>query len=74
MIMQPNRESIVINGSLYESQKSNIDRLNKIFFNDIELSDEENSSLVWLCRLEDSTIENIISAFSKVERLWLYVL
>ena len=58
-----------MNNYLYESQKSNIDRLNEIFFNDVELSDEENSSLVWLCRLEDSTIDNIISAFSKVERL-----
>ena len=70
MIIQHNQEPTDMNNYLYESQKSNIDRLNKIFFNDVELSDEENSSLVWLCRLEDSTIDNIISAFSKAERMW----
>lgn len=74
MIVQTNRESIVINDSFYESQKGKIDKLNNIFFNDVELSDEENSSLVWLCRCEDSTINNIISAFSKIRRSWLNVL
>lgn len=68
MIIQHNQELMDMNNYLYESQKSNIDRLNEIFFNDVELSDKENSSLVWLCRCEDSTIDNIISAFSKVER------
>ena len=66
MIIQPNRESMTTNDAFYESQKGKIDKLNDIFFNNVELSDGENSSLVWLCRCEDSTINNIISAFSKI--------
>lgn len=32
---------------------------------DIELTPQEESSLIWLCGWETSTLKNIISAFKK---------
>lgn len=67
MITQPSKESRNINNTFYESETQFIDELNKKFFHDIELTYEENCVLVWLCGLDKFTVDNIVSAFSKVK-------
>lgn len=68
MIIQPDRELRRVNDAFYESEKQKIKELNHRFFNNVELTDAENRVLVWLCGWDDYTINNVISAFSKVER------
>lgn len=46
------------------TEKKNIDMLNEAL-GDIELTPQEESSLIWLCGWETSTLKNIISAFKK---------
>lgn len=50
-----------------EMAEKNIDLLNKVF-GDVELTKEEEYSLLWLADWETSTIKNIISAFKKIRR------
>lgn len=47
-----------------EIEKKHIDMLNEAL-GDIELTPQEESSLIWLCGWETSTLKNIISAFKK---------
>lgn len=46
------------------TERKNIDMLNEAL-GDIELKPQEESSLIWLCGWETSTLKNIISAFKK---------
>lgn len=46
----------------------NIEYLNKEVFQDIELTKEEEKSLVWLSGWELDTIRNIVSAFKKLSK------
>lgn len=67
MIRQPDRESRDVNDFFYASEKKRIDRLNREFFSDAELSEDENRILVWLCGWDEYTVNNIITAFQKVK-------
>ena len=66
MIKQPERESRNVNDVFYESEKQRINELNNKFFGNVELTESENRVLVWLCGWDDFTINNIMSAFSKM--------
>jgi len=44
----------------------NIDLLNEVF-GDVELTKDEEHSLLWLANWETSTIKNIVSAFEKIK-------
>lgn len=50
-----------------KSEKKNIDMFNEAL-GDVELTHEEERSLIWLCKYETSTISNIISAFKKSKK------
>ena len=54
------------NASQYEQAK--IDMLNEVL-KDIELSKDEEKSLIWLCGWEKSTVENICSVMNKLKEL-----
>ena len=54
------------NASQYEQAK--IDMLNEVL-KDIELSKDEEKSLIWLCGWEKSTVENICSVMNKLKGL-----
>lgn len=54
------------NASQYEQAK--IDMLNEVL-KDIEISKDEEKSLIWLCGWEKSTVENICSVMNKLKEL-----
>lgn len=56
-----------VNESFIVTERVHIDMLNKAL-GDIELTKEEERSLIWLCGWETSTIKHIISAFNKAEK------
>lgn len=66
MIKYPTGERNV-NESFLASETKRIDKLNTLFFNDVELTDNEQRVLVWLCGWDNFTIDNVISAFKKIE-------
>ncbi len=68
MIIQPDKRTRNVNDLFYEAERKRIDLLNREFFQDVELTKEENAVLVWLCGWDEWTINNIISAFKKVMR------
>lgn len=47
-------------------ERKHIDILNKAL-GDIELTKEEERSLIWLCGWETSTLKHVISAFEKAK-------
>ena len=40
-----------------------VNMLNQKFFKNVELTDKEQNTLVWLCTWDESTINNIVSTF-----------
>lgn len=52
--------------SFIEGDQRNIDILNGAL-GDIQLTQEEERSLIWLSSWEPSTVKNIISAFEKAK-------
>ncbi len=40
--------------------------LNREFFQDVELTEQENRVLVWMCGWDEWTVDAIVSAFRKV--------
>lgn len=66
MVIQPEREGRSANDLFVKSERRRIDLLNQVFFGSIELTKDENSILVWLCGLDEYTINGIVSAFKKV--------
>ncbi len=66
MIIQPDKETRNINDLFYETERNRIDMLNREFFQDVELTEQENRVLVWLCGWDEWTIDGIVRAFRKV--------
>lgn len=66
MIIQPEKETRNVNDLFYEGERKRIEMLNNEFFSDVELTDEENRLLVWLCGWDNCTIEAVMSVFKKV--------
>jgi len=66
MIIQPEKGTRNVNDLFYEAESRRIDMLNREFFQDVELTKEENSVLVWLCGWDEWMIEAIASVFWKV--------
>ncbi len=58
----------MFNDLFYEVERNRIDMLNREFFQDIELTKEENDVLVWLCGWDEWTINAIVSVFRKVRK------
>ena len=50
-----------------QSAARKINKLNNELFRNVELSEEEQNTLVWLCCWADNTLNNIVSAFKKVK-------
>lgn len=50
-----------------EGNQKNIDLLNEALGEDLELTPEEEISLIWLSGYKTSTVNNIISAFKKAK-------
>lgn len=68
MIKQPEKGTRNVNDLFYEEERKQIDKLNREFFRDVELTDAENKVLVWLCGFDDWTINVLVKAFQKVKR------
>ncbi len=66
MIVQPEKGTRNVNDLFYEAERNRIDMLNREFFQDIELTEQENRVLVWLCGWDEWTIDAIVSVFRKV--------
>ena len=66
MIKQPIKGSRNVNDLFYEEERRQIEELNREFFSDVELTKKENDVLVWLCGLDDWTINVIVEVFRKV--------
>ena len=64
MIRQPEWGTRNVNKYFYESEARRIAALNEIF-EDIELTEAEMRTLVWLCGWEECTVENVLSAIRK---------
>lgn len=64
MIKQPKFEAGNENIYFYKSQKKYIAMLNEVF-GDVELSEEETRTLIWLTNWDTSTVKNIVSAIKK---------
>lgn len=69
MIKQPKRENRSVNDSFYKSETERIHVLNEKFFNDIELTEQENTVLVWLCGLDHRTFDAVVSVLEKVKEM-----
>lgn len=69
MIIQPEKGMRNVNDLFYESERKRIDLLNYEFFQDVQLSKQENDVLVWLCGWDEWTIKTVISVFRKVREL-----
>ena len=65
MIRQPKRGKRNVNDLFYEEERRQIEKLNKEFFSDVELTASENDVLVWLCGQDRYTFENLVAAFRK---------
>ena len=65
MIIQPERGTRNVNHLFYEMETRQIAMLNEIF-GDVELTEKEMRTLVWLAGWEESTVANVISAIRKV--------
>lgn len=67
MITQPERGSRNVNDTFYAVEKRRIDLLNQVL-GEVELTAQEENTLIWLAGWEDSTVRHIISAFEKAKR------
>ena len=64
MIRQPEWGTRNVNKYFYESEARRIAELNEIF-GDIELTEAEMRTLIWLAGWDEYTIENVLSAIRK---------
>lgn len=69
MIKQPKRENRSVNDSFYKSETERISVLNEKFFDDIDLTAQENTVLVWLCGLDHRTFDAVVSVLEKVKEM-----
>ena len=67
MIRQPKRGKQNVNDLFYEEERRQIDKLNREFFSDVELTAAENDVLVWLCGQDRYTFGNMVAAFRKIK-------
>ena len=67
MIIQPEKGTRNVNDLFYEAERQRIDMLNREFFQNVQLSKNENEVLVWLCGWDEWTIEAVVAAFKKVK-------
>lgn len=67
MIRQPEKGSRNVNDTFYAAEKRRIDLRNQVL-GEAELTTQEENTLIWLSRWEDSTVRHIISAFEKAKR------
>ena len=58
-----------MNKYFYESEARRIAELNEIF-GDIELTEAEMRTLIWLAGWEESTVDNLLSVIEKAARIW----
>lgn len=66
MIIPIEKGTLNISDLFYESECKRIDMLNREFFHDIELTDDENKFLIWLCGWDNWTIEMAMTIFRKI--------
>ena len=64
MIRQPEWGTRNVNKYFYESEARRIAALNEIFGN-VELSEAEMQTLIWLAGWAENTVENVVSAIRK---------
>ena len=64
MIIQPDRKSRNETELFYENETRRIAMLNEIFGN-VELSEAEMHTLIWLAGWAENTVENVVSAIRK---------
>lgn len=67
MIRQP-KEDRGYNERFLESEKRRIELLNEKFFNNVELTPDEERYLVWVCGWDEDILKHIVSAFEKAVR------
>ena len=67
MIKQPEKGTRDVTDLFYEEESKQIDKLNREFFRDVELTEEENRILIWLCGWDNCTINVLVKAFKKVK-------
>lgn len=67
MIRQPDKGSRNVNDTFYAAEKRKIDLLNQML-GEVELTTQEENTLIWLAGWEDSMVRHIISAFEKAKR------
>ena len=68
MIIQPEKGTRDVTDLFYEAERKRIEMLNNAFFRDVELTEEENRILIWLCGWDNCTIDVLVKAFRKVKR------
>ena len=64
MIVQPEWGTRNVNKYFYESEARRITDLNEIF-GEVELTADEERTLIWLAGWDEYTIENVLSAIRK---------
>ena len=64
MIIQPDRKDRNETELFYENEARRIAMLNKIF-GEVELSEAEMQTLIWLAGWAENTVENVVSAIRK---------
>ena len=64
MIIQPDRKRRNETELFYENETRRIAMLNEIFGN-VELSEAEMQTLIWLAGWAENTVENVVSAIRK---------
>lgn len=67
MIIQPEKGTRDVSDLFYEAERKRIEMLNNAFFRDVELTEEENRVLIWLCGWDNCTINVLVKAFRKVK-------
>lgn len=66
MIKQTEKGTRDVSDLFYEAERKRIEMLNNAFFHDVELTEEENRILIWLCGWDNCTINVLVKAFKKV--------
>ena len=68
MIIQPEWGTRNVNKYFYESEARRIADLNEIF-GEVELTVDEERTLIWLAGWEESTVDNLLSVIEKAARI-----
>ena len=66
MIKKPEKGTRDVTDLFYEAERKRIEMLNNAFFHDVDLTEEENRVLIWLCGWDNCTINVLVKAFKKV--------